>query len=258
MATIHPTAIVDAGADLAADVVIGAYSLVGADVTIGAGSVIGPHVVIAPRTTLGKRNRVFQFASLGECPQDKKYTGEPTTTVLGDDNVIRECVTIHAGTALDRGTTTIGNGNWFLAYVHVAHDCVVGNDVTFSNNAQLAGHVVVDDYVTLGGFVGIHQFCRIGAHAMIAAGAIVLQDVPPFVMVAGSPAKPRGTNSGGLRRRTFSADDLREIKRAYKALYREKLSLDEARARIADAAARSSVLAPLVEFLASEGRGIVR
>ncbi|MBA3506560.1 MAG: acyl-ACP--UDP-N-acetylglucosamine O-acyltransferase [Betaproteobacteria bacterium] len=258
MATIHPTAIVDAGADLAADVVIGAYSLVGADVTIGAGSVIGPHVVIAPRTTLGKRNRVFQFASLGECPQDKKYTGEPTTTVLGDDNVIRECVTIHAGTALDRGTTTIGNGNWFLAYVHVAHDCVVGNDVTFSNNAQLAGHVVVDDYVTLGGFVGIHQFCRIGAHAMIAAGAIVLQDVPPFVMVAGSPAKPRGTNSEGLRRRTFSADDLREIKRAYKALYREKLSLDEARARIADAAARSSVLAPLVEFLASEGRGIVR
>ncbi|MBA3776059.1 MAG: acyl-ACP--UDP-N-acetylglucosamine O-acyltransferase [Betaproteobacteria bacterium] len=258
MATIHPTAIVDAGADLAADVVIGAYSLVGADVTIGAGSVIGPHVVIAPRTTLGKRNRVFQFASLGECPQDKKYTGEPTTTVLGDDNVIRECVTIHAGTALDRGTTTIGNGNWFLAYVHVAHDCVVGNDVTFSNNAQLAGHVVVDDYVTLGGFVGIHQFCRIGAHAMIAAGAIVLQDVPPFVMVAGSPAKPRGTNSEGLRRRAFSADDLREIKRAYKALYREKLSLDEARARIADAATRAAVLEPLAGFLASGGRGIVR
>jgi len=258
MTSIHATASVDPSAKLAADVIVGAYSLIGADVTIGAGSVIGPHVVIAPRTMLGRRNRVFQFASVGECPQDKKYTGEPTTTVLGDDNVIRECVTIHAGTALDRGTTTIGNRNWFLAYVHVAHDCVIGNDVTFSNNAQLAGHVVVDDYVTLGGFAGIHQFCRIGAHAMIAAGAIVLQDVPPFLTVAGSPAKPRGTNSEGLRRRSFSADDLREIKRAYKALYREKLSLEEARARIAGAATQSAVLTPLVEFLASAGRGIVR
>jgi len=258
MAIIHPTAIVDATANLAPDVVIGAYSLVGADVTIGAGSVIGSHVVIAPRTTLGMRTRVYQFSSLGECPQDKKYSGEPTTTVLGDDNVIREGVTIHAGTALDRGTTTIGNGNWFLAYAHIAHDCVVGNDVTFSNSTQLAGHVTVDDYATFGGFAGIHQFCRVGAHAMIAAGAIVVQDVPPYLTVAGAPAKPRGMNNEGLRRHAFSAADLRDIKRAYKTLYREKLPLAEARARIAEAAAQSPVLEPLAEFLARSGRGIVR
>ncbi len=174
MAGIHPTAIVAEDAKLASGVEIGPYSIIGPEVAIGEATVVGAHVVIAPRTTLGRGNRVFQFASVGEIPQDRKYDGRPTRTVIGDDNVIREYVTIHAGTAQDRGVTTIGNGNWLLAYSHIAHDCVVGNATTFSNNAQLAGHVVIEDHAVLGGFVGVHQFCRVGAHAFIAAGSIVL------------------------------------------------------------------------------------
>ena len=232
--------------------------MIGADVVIGDATVIGAHVVIAARTTLGCRNRVFQFASLGEIPQDRKYDGTPTRTVIGDDNVIREYVTVHAGTAQDRGVTTIGNGNWLLAYTHIAHDCVVGNGTTFSNNAQLAGHVVIDDQAVLGGFVGVHQFCRVGAHAFIAAGSIVLQDAPPYVTAAGYPAKPHGTNSEGLRRRGFTPDDLVAIKRAYKTLYRSSLSLDEARAQIAADAKTAAVLVPLAAFLETAGRGIVR
>jgi len=258
VARVHPTAIVAPDAELASDVEIGAYSIVGTQVAIGEGSSIGPHVVIAARTRLGQRNRVFQFASIGEIPQDRKYDGRPTSTVIGDDNVIREFVTIHAGTAQDRGVTTLGDGNWLLAYSHVAHDCVVGNSTTFSNNAQLAGHVVVDDFAVLGGFVGVHQFCRIGAHAFLAGGSIVLQDVPPYVTVSGYPAKPHGTNNEGLRRHGFSSDDLTAIKRAYKVLYRESLSLDEARARIATDARNAPVLAPLAAFLDTAGRGIVR
>jgi UDP-N-acetylglucosamine acyltransferase len=258
VATIHPTALVDAGATLAGDVDVGAYSIVGANVTIGAGTRIGPHVVITGRTTIGARNRIFQFASVGDIPQDRKYGGEPTTTTLGDDNVIREFVTIHAGTAQDRGATTIGNGNWFLAYTHVAHDCVVGNFTTFSNSAQIAGHVTIDDWVVLGAYAGVHQFCRIGAHAMLAAGAIVLQDVPPYVTVAGYPAKPAGTNSEGLRRRGFSASDIATVRRAYKTLYRNGLTLEAAREAL-DAAARDApLLAPLVEFISGSARGIVR
>ncbi|MEP6941482.1 MAG: acyl-ACP--UDP-N-acetylglucosamine O-acyltransferase [Betaproteobacteria bacterium] len=258
MARVHPTAIVASDAELASDVEIGAYTIVGGQVVIGAGSSIGPHVVIAARTRMGQRNRVFQFASIGEIPQDRKYDGRPTSTVIGDDNVFREFVTIHAGTAQDRGVTTLGNGNWLLAYSHVAHDCVVGNATTFSNNAQLAGHVVVDDFAVLGGFVGVHQFCRVGAHAFVAAGSIVLQDVPPYMTVAGYPAKPHGTNSEGLRRRGFSSDELAAIKRAYKTLYRESLSLEEARAKIGADARTTPVLAPLAAFLDTAGRGIVR
>ncbi|HWD37057.1 MAG TPA: acyl-ACP--UDP-N-acetylglucosamine O-acyltransferase, partial [Casimicrobiaceae bacterium] len=175
MPTIHPTAQVGAGARLAPGVEIGAYSIVGAHVEIGEDTWIGPHTIVTGRTRIGARNRIFQFSSVGEIPQDRKYGGEPTTTTIGDDNVIREFVSIHAGTAQDRGDTTIGHGNLFLAYTHVAHDCVVGNFTTFSNNAQIAGHVVIDDYVVLGAYAGVHQFCRIGAHAMLAAGAIVLQ-----------------------------------------------------------------------------------
>jgi UDP-N-acetylglucosamine acyltransferase len=258
VATIHPTALVDAGAKLAGDVDVGAYSIVGANVTVGAGTRIGPHVVITGRTTIGARNRIFQFASVGDIPQDRKYGGEPTTTTLGDDNVVREFVTIHAGTAQDRGATTIGNGNWFLAYTHVAHDCVVGNFTTFSNNAQIAGHVTIGDWAVLGAYAGVHQFCRIGAHAMLAAGAIVLQDVPPYVTVAGYPAKPAGTNSEGLRRRGFSASDIATVRRAYKTLYRNGLTLEAAREAL-DAAARDApLLAPLVEFISGSARGIVR
>ncbi|MBK6337426.1 MAG: acyl-ACP--UDP-N-acetylglucosamine O-acyltransferase [Betaproteobacteria bacterium] len=258
MACVHPTALVDSRAELAADTEVGAFSIVGPDVVIGAGTVIAAHAVVTGRTTLGARNRVFSFASIGGIPQDRKYGGEPTATAIGDDNVIREYVSIHAGTAQDRGVTTIGNGNWLLAYCHVAHDCVLGNNTTFSNNVQLAGHVVVDDWATLGGFGGVHQFCRIGAHAMVAAGSIVLQDVPPFVTAAGYPAKPHGTNNEGLRRRGFTADEILAVRRAYKILYRENLSLDDARARLVAAAAETPVLAPLVAFLDIAGRGIVR
>ena len=258
MPQIHPTALVDAGAQIAGDVVVGAYSIVGADVTIGAGTRIGPHVVVTGRTTVGSRNRIFQFASIGEIPQDRKYGGEPTATSIGDDNVIREFVTIHAGTAQDRGVTSIGNGNWFLAYTHVAHDCVVGDATTFSNNAQIAGHVTIGDYAVLGAYAGVHQFCRVGAHAMLAAGAIVLQDVPPFVTASGYPAKPAGTNNEGLRRRGFSAADIAAVRRAYKTLYREGLPLEQARTALAQAAQDAPLLEPLVSFLATSSRGIVR
>ena len=258
MATIHSTALVDAGATLADDIDVGAYSIVGPDVVVGAGTRIGPHVVITGRTTIGARNRIFQFASVGDIPQDRKYGGEPTTTTLGDDNVVREFVTIHAGTAQDRGATSIGNGNWFLAYTHVAHDCVVGNFTTFSNNAQIAGHVTIGDWVVLGAYAGVHQFCRIGAHAMLAAGAIVLQDVPPYVMAAGYPARPAGTNSEGLRRRGFSAADIATVRRAYKTLYRNGLSLEDAREALVAAARDAPLLVPLVEFIAGSVRGIVR
>jgi UDP-N-acetylglucosamine acyltransferase len=258
MARIHPTALVEAGAQLADDVEIGPYTTVGPEVSIGEGTRIAGHAVIRGRTSIGKRNRIFQFTSIGEIPQDRKYTGDPTLLTIGDDNVIREFVSIHSGTTQDRGVTTIGNANWLLAYVHIAHDCVVGDNTTFSNNAQLAGHVVIGDWVTMGGFTGVHQFCRVGAHAMVAAGAIVLQDVPPYVTAAGYPAKPHGTNNEGLRRRGFSTEEISAVRRAYKTLYRESRTLDEARAEL-DAAARAQpVLGPLVEFLGTAGRGIIR
>jgi UDP-N-acetylglucosamine acyltransferase len=258
MARVHPTAVVEAGAELAGDVEVGAFALVGPHVRVGAGSVIGPHTVVTGRTTLGARNHVFQFASIGEIAQDRKYGGEPVTTTIGDDNVFREFVTVNAGTAQDRGDTRIGDGNLFLAYTHVAHDCVVGDRTTFSNNAQIAGHVTIGDYVVMGAYAGVHQFGRIGAHAMVAAGAIVLQDVPPYVTVQGYPAKPHGINTEGLRRRGFGADDILAVRRAYKTLYRQGLPLDEARAAIAARVASEPVLAPLAAFLATPGRGIVR
>ena len=258
MTGIHPTAQIDPSAKLAAGVEVGAFSIVGPQVVLGPGTVVGPHVVITGRTTIGARNRIFQFASIGEIPQDMKYGGEPTTTVIGDDNVIREYVSIHAGTVQDRGTTTIGNSNLLLAYVHVAHDCAIGNHAVFSNNAQLAGHVSVGDWVVFGGFTGVHQFVRIGAHAMIAGAAVVLQDVPPYVTVAGNPSTPRGTNNEGLRRRGFTAEDILVVRRAYKTLYREGRSLEEAKVELAAAAAAAPVLRPFVDFLAASKRGIVR
>jgi len=214
--------------------------------------------VLAGHTTFGARNRVFQFTSIGEIPQDRKYGGEPTTTTIGDDNIFREFTSIHAGTTQDRGDTAVGNGNLFLAYTHVAHDCVVGDFTTFSNNAQIAGHVTIGDWVVMGAYAGVHQFVRVGAHTMIAAGSIVLQDVPPFVTAAGYPAKPAGTNNEGLRRRGFSAADIAAVRRAYKTLYREGLPLDDARAAIAQAAEATPALAPLVAFLAEPGRGLIR
>jgi UDP-N-acetylglucosamine acyltransferase len=258
MARVHATALVDPKAELDGDVEVGAYSVVGPRVRIGAGTTIGPHVVIDGHTTLGRGNRVFPFASIGLISQDRKYGGEPVTTTIGDDNVIREYVSIHAGTAQDRADTCIGDGNWFLAYTHVAHDCVVGNRTTWSNNAQVAGHVKVGDWAVLGAYAGVHQFCRVGEHAMLAAGAIVLQDVPPYTIVQGYPAVPKGTNSEGLRRRGFTPGQILAVRRAYKTLYREGLPLEAARAKLAEQAAGEPVLAPLAAFLAVEGRGIVR
>jgi UDP-N-acetylglucosamine acyltransferase len=258
MPGVHPTALVAAGASLGAGVEVGPYSVIGANVSLGDGTTVGAHVHIAGQTTIGRDNRFFPFSSIGDIPQDRKYDGAATRTVIGNGNVIREFVSIHAGTAQDRGVTTIGDGNWLLAYTHVAHDCVVGNGTTFSNNAQLAGHVVVGDHVVLGGFVGVHQFCRVGEHAMVAAGSIVLQNVPPYVTAAGYPAKPHGTNSEGLRRRGFSAADIAAIKRAYRMLYRGGLPLNEALAQIAAEARQAPVLEPLVAFLENPGRGIIR
>ena len=258
MARIHATAIVDASAELDDDVEIGAYSIVGADVRMAAGTRIGPHVVIGARTAFGRRNRVFQFASIGETAQDRKYAGEPTRVVIGDDNTFREYVSVHAGTAPGRLETTIGDHNLFLAYSHVAHDCIVGDRTTWSNNAQIAGHVVIGDWVVLGAFAGVHQFCRVGAHAMLGAFSVVLQDVPPFLIVQGYPAQPKGPNSEGLKRRGFKADEILALRRAYKTLYREGLSLEDAKAKLATVAEKVPVVRPLVEFLAVQGRGILR
>jgi len=258
MPRIHASALVDPKAELADDVEVGAYTIVGPEVRIGAGTIVGPHVVLTGRTRVGERNRFFQFTSIGEIAQDRKYGGEPTTTTIGDDNVFREFATIHAGTAQDRADTAIGNGNLFLAYTHVAHDCVVGNWTLFSNNAQIAGHVRIGDWAVLGAFAGVHQFCRVGEHAMLGAYSVVLQDVPPFVTVMGYPAKPHGTNNEGLRRRGFAPEEILAVRRAYKALYREGRTLDDARSAIVELAQGTPRLSPLVLFLAETGRGIVR
>lgn len=257
-ARIHPTAIVDPKACLAADVTVGPYSIIAADVEIGAATRIGAHVVIGEHTSIGARNTIFQYCSIGEAPQDKKYAGEPTRLEIGDDNTIREFCTLNRGTVQDAGVTRVGNHNWIMAYVHLAHDCQIGNHTIFANNAQLAGHVHIGDHVVLGGFTGVHQFCRVGAHSMTAIGAVVLQDVPPYVMAAGNTAEPRGINSEGLKRRGYSAEAIAAIRRAYKTLYKSGLSLDEARAQIAAEAIAQPALLPLAEFLATPGRGVIR
>lgn len=255
---IHPTAIVHPGARLGENVRIGAYSLIGEHVEIGDDCEIGAHVVITGHTRLGRGNRIYPFASLGEAPQDKKYAGEPTRLVIGDGNTIREFCTLNTGTVQDRGETRIGDHNWIMAYVHIAHDCVVGSHTIFANNATLAGHVLVDDYAILGGFTGVHQFCRIGSHVITGIASVVRQDVPPYVMAAGNPASPHGINSEGLRRRGFSPESIGAIKRAYKTLYRSGLGLAEARARIGAEVEHHPELKPLADFLAVTGRGIIR
>lgn len=257
-ASIHPTAIVDPSARLAPDVSVGPYSVIGADVEIGDGTRIGPHVVVGQHTRIGKRNTIYQFCSIGEAPQDKKYTGEATRLEIGDDNTIREFCTFNRGTAQDAGVTRVGSHNWIMAYVHLAHDCQIGNHAIFANNAQLAGHVHVGDYAILGGFTVVHQFCRIGAHSITAMGTILLQDLPPYVMASGNTAQPHGINTEGLRRRGFQADAISAVRRAYKTLYKAGLSFEEASARITAEAAGQPALSLLAEFLATPGRGIIR
>jgi len=255
---IHPSAVVHPGARLAADVEIGAFAVVGAEVEIGEGSSIGPHVVIEGRVRIGRRNRIFQFASIGAAPQDKKYKGEPTSVEIGDDNTIREYVTINRGTVQDVGVTRIGNENWIMAYVHFAHDVQVGNKTIFANCTQLAGHVTVEDWVIFGATTLVHQFVRIGAHAFTGMGSFISQDVPPYVMAAGHMASPYGINSEGLRRRGFAPQTIQSIKRAYRTLYRSGLSLEDARRELEAQSAACPELGLLTEFLSRSKRGIIR
>lgn len=256
---IHPTALVDPGARIGADVSIGAYSVVGADVEIGDRTTIGPHVVIEGATRIGRDNRIFQFASLGAEPQDKKFRGERSELLIGDRNVIREFTTFNRGTGDGGGTTRIGNDNWIMAYVHIAHDCQVGDHVVFANNATLAGHVEVGDHVILGGFTGIHQFCKIGAHAFCGMGSLVNTDVPPFVITgSGGYARPRGINSEGLKRRGFDATRIAAIKRAYRTLYMSGTPLDEARTRLAEQAGASTDVADMLAFIERSERSLAR
>lgn len=255
---IHATALINPAAQLAADVSVGPYSIIGADVTIGAGTDIGPHVVINGPADIGRENRIFQFASIGDEPQDKKYAGEPTRLEIGDRNTIREFVTINRGTTQDEGVTRIGDDNWIMAYVHIAHDCQVGNQTIFANNASLAGHVSVGDYAILGGFTLIHQFCSIGAHSLSAFGSGISKDVPPYVTVGGSPARAHGLNMEGLRRRGFSDDSRKALRRAYRTLYRESLSLQDALAALREQEKTCAEITILVRFLEQQNRGIVR
>lgn len=255
---IHPTAIVHPGAQLGNNIEIGAYSIIGEHVEIGDDCWIGPHVVIEGHTRIGRENRFFQFCSIGAAPQDKKYGGEPTRLEIGDRNTVREYCSFNVGTPQDAGITRIGNDNWIMAYVHIAHDCLVGDNTIFANNATLAGHVSVGDWAILGGFTGVHQFTRVGAHAFCGVGTVLLQDLPPFVTVSGNPAKPHGINSEGLRRRGYGAEAISAIKRAYRALYRSGLSLDDARRATAELAQTHPEVLPLAMFIADSGRGIVR
>ncbi|ARU31034.1 acyl-[acyl-carrier-protein]--UDP-N-acetylglucosamine O-acyltransferase [Sulfuriferula sp. AH1] len=255
---IHETAIIHLGAQLGTNVSIGPYSIIGEHVQIGDGTTVAAHAVIHGHTTIGRDNRIFQFCSLGEIPQDKKYAGEPTRLEIGDRNIIREFCTFNVGTIQDVGVTRVGNDNWIMAYVHLAHDCQVGNNTIFANNASLAGHVHVGDYAILGGFTGVHQFCKIGAHVMTGISSVVFKDIPPYVMAAGQPAAPHGLNSEGLKRRGFSAAALAGLKRAYKILYREGLSFSEAQTRLAELVAEVPEVALISDFLAQSERGIIR
>lgn len=255
---IHPTAIVHEGAKLASDVSVGPYSIIGEHVEIGAGTSVGPHVVINGYTRIGKDNKIFQFSSLGEMPQDKKYQGEETRLEIGDRNVIREFCTFNRGTSQDVGVTRVGDDNWIMAYVHLAHDCQIGNHTIFANNAQLAGHVQVGDYAILGGFTVVHQFCHIGAHSITGMGTILFKDVPPYVTAAGHDAQPHGINSEGLKRRGFSSEAIMAIKRAYKTLYKSGFTLEQAKAALAEQLASCPEIQILTEFLTHSTRGIIR
>lgn len=255
---IHATAIISDQARLASDVKVGPYTVIGDDVEIGSGSTIDSHVVINGPTRIGSDNHIYQFASIGDDPQDKKYANEDTRLVIGDRNTIREFCTISRGTVQDRGETTIGNDNWIMAYVHIAHDCVVGDRIIMANNTTLAGHVHIGDWVICGGFSGIHQFCRVGAHAFLGMYSGVNRDVPAYTMVSGQPAVPRGINSEGLKRRDFSAEQIRNIKNAYRLVFRKGKKLADAIDEIARLGEQQPELLVFLESLRSSERGVVR
>jgi len=256
--SIHPTAQVDPGAKLGTNVTVGAFCVIGPRVELGDGTTVGPHVVMDGPTRVGANNRIFQFSSIGGAPQDKKYADEPTELVIGDNNMIREFVTINRGTSQDLGITRIGNDNWIMAYVHIAHDCIVGSHTIFANASSLAGHVCVDDYVILGGFTLVHQFCQIGAHAFTSMGSIINRDVPPYVTVAGNFAEPRGVNTEGLKRRGYTPERITAIRRAYKTLYKSGLPLAGARAELARAAQSAPDVKLMLDFIERSERSLIR
>jgi UDP-N-acetylglucosamine acyltransferase len=258
MTAIHPSAIVHQGARLAADVQVGPYSIVGPAVEVGEGSWIGAHVVLDGRTRIGRRNRIFHFASIGAPPQDKKYAGEDTAVEIGEGNTIREYVTINRGTALDVGVTRVGDDNWVMAYVHFAHDCQIGSHAIFANACQLAGHVTVGDWAIFGATTLVHQFVHIGAHAFTGMGTYLPQDLPPFVTAAGNMARPYGINSEGLKRRGFSPETINGLKQAYRTLYRRGLGLEEARRELEAQAAECAPVREILDFLSKTRRGIIR
>ena len=255
---IHKTAIIDPSAKLAANVKVGAYSIIEEDVTIGEGTEIKPHVIIAKHTDIGKNNKIYQFSSIGEANQDKKYNNEPTRTLIGDNNTIRENVTIHRGTMDDNSITVIGNNNLIMAYVHIAHDCVIQDNIIMANGTTLAGHVQIGDYVLLGGFTKLHQFCRIGAHAFTAMDTGFQKDLPPYVMAQGNPAKPRTINAEGLKRRGFSQADISAIKTAFRILYKKGLRLEEALVSLQALADEHKPVQIMIDFIQSSNRSIVR
>jgi UDP-N-acetylglucosamine acyltransferase len=255
---IHPTALIDPGAELAADVEVGAFSIIDAKVRIDAGTRIGPHAVITGRTTIGKNNHIFQFTSIGEQPQDKKYAGEDTELIIGDNNTIRELCTFSRGSMQGGSVTRIGSHNWIMACVHIAHDCILGDNIIMANNASLAGHVTIGDHAILSGYSLIHQFCSVGEHSFTSFASHVNQSIPPYVTVSGEKARVKGINSEGLKRRGFTSDQINQVRRAYKTLYREGLSLEDATARLVEMAIKSPEIQPLVDFLSSADRGIIR
>lgn len=261
MSRIHSTAIIAPGAVLADDVQVGAYSIIGEHVSLGAGTIVGPHCVIDGHTTIGKNNHFYRFCSIGGMPQDKKYAGEPTRLEIGDGNMVREYVTINTGTTQDVGVTRIGNDNWIMAYVHIAHDCQLASHTIIANGVQLAGHIHVGDWVVLGGLSAVHQFVRIGAHAMVGGTSSVRQDIPPYVIGAGDPFRPSGVNSEGLKRRGASESAIKAVKDAYRLLYRRKLTVAEAVEQmqlLQPASQDQAVVEVMIQFLADSTRGIVR
>jgi UDP-N-acetylglucosamine acyltransferase len=255
---IDPRAVVDPKAKIAEGVSIGPYSVIGPDVEIGEGTWIGPHVVINGPSRIGKDNKFYQFSSIGEDPQDKKYNGEPTLLEIGDRNVIREYCTFNRGTSQDLGYTRLGDDNWIMAYVHIAHDCVVGNNTIFANNATLAGHVIIEDYVILGGAALVHQFCTVGAHSFTGMGSAISKDVPPYLMASGQPIKPHGLNVEGLRRRDFSPESIKALRQAYKIVYRSGLTAVQAVESLKTLAEEFDAVATFANFVAKSERGIIR
>ncbi|NOS88188.1 MAG: acyl-ACP--UDP-N-acetylglucosamine O-acyltransferase [Methylococcaceae bacterium] len=255
---IDSTAIIDSRAELASDVSVGAYSVIGADVKIAAGTVIGPHVVIKGPTSIGQHNRIYQFASIGDDPQDKKYAAEVTRLEIGDRNTIREFTSMHRGTQQDNCVTQIGNDNLFMAYTHVAHDCIIGDHVIMANGASLAGHVHLNSHAILGGFTLVHQFTQIGQYSFAAMGSAITQDIPPFIMVGGKPTKPHGINSVGMERNGISAEDIRLIRNAYKMIYKMNMRLEDAIEQMSELSSDSIQLAEMINFLRNVRRGILR